>query len=71
MKKIEYSEYEENTSRDDSVKEVMAAASNILVFADNTEKSLRDKLTRKGFNEEAIEAAKKAGARKAGSHKEV
>lgn len=57
MKKIEYSEYDENTSRDDSVKEVMAAASNILVFADNTEKSLRDKLTRKGFNEEAIEAA--------------
>ena len=57
MKKIEYSEYEENTSRDDSVKEVMAAASNILVFADNTEKNLRDKLTRKGFNEEAIDAA--------------
>lgn len=57
MKKIEYSEYEENTSRDDSVKEVMAAASNILVFSDNTEKNLRDKLTRKGFNEEAIERA--------------
>ncbi len=57
MKKIEYSEYEENTSRDDSVKEVMAAASNILVFADNTEKNLRDKLIRKGFNEEAIDAA--------------
>lgn len=57
MKKIEYSEYEENTPRDDSVKEVIAAASNILVFADNTEKNLRDKLTRKGFNEEAIDAA--------------
>ena len=57
MKKIEYSEYDENTPRDDSVKEVIAAASNILVFADNTEKNLRDKLTRKGFNEEAIDAA--------------
>ncbi len=57
MKKIEYSEYEENTPRDESVKEVIAAASNILVFADNTEKNLRDKLTRKGFNEEAIDAA--------------
>ncbi|MBQ4117234.1 MAG: regulatory protein RecX [Clostridia bacterium] len=57
MKKIEYSDYEENTPRDESVKEVIAAASNILVFADNTEKNLRDKLTRKGFNEEAIDAA--------------
>ena len=57
MKKIEYSDYEENTPRDDSVKEVIAAASNILVFADNTEKNLRDKLTRKGFNDEAIDAA--------------
>ena len=57
MKKIEYSEYEENIPRDDSVKEVMAAATNILVFADNTEKNLRDKLIRKGFNEEAIDAA--------------
>ena len=28
-----------------------------VVFADNTEKNLRDKLTRKGFNEEAIDAA--------------
>lgn len=57
MKKIEYSDYEENAPRDESVKEVIAAASNILVFADNTEKNLRDKLTRKGFNEEAIDAA--------------
>ncbi len=57
MKKIEYNENADNISRDESVKEVMAAASNILVFADNTEKNLRDKLARKGFNEEAIEAA--------------
>ena len=35
---------------DKSVKDVIAAASNILVFADNTEKSLREKLEREGYS---------------------
>ena len=39
---------------DKSVKDVIAAASNILVFADNTEKSLREKLERRGFDEAVI-----------------
>lgn len=60
MKKIEYSDFADEVNeppKDQSVKEVMAAASNILVFADNTEKSLRDKLERKGFSKEAIDAS--------------
>lgn len=56
MKKIDYNT-DDNLPRDESVKEVMSAASNILVFADNTEKSLREKLLRKGFSEESINAA--------------
>ncbi len=42
---------------DKSVKDVIAAASNILVFADNTEKSLREKLERRGFDEAVIDSA--------------
>ena len=42
---------------DSSAKEVMTAASNIIAFADNTEKSLRDKLSKKGFSDELIENA--------------
>lgn len=42
---------------DSSVKDVIAAASNILVFADNTEKSLRDKLERRGFETDVIDSA--------------
>lgn len=56
MKKIDYNT-DDNLPCDESVKEVMSAASNILVFADNTEKSLREKLSRKGFSEESINAA--------------
>ena len=44
-------------NRDKAVSEVMNAASNILVFADNTEKSLREKLGRKGFDPELIDKA--------------
>ena len=44
-------------NRDKAVSEVMNAASNILVFADNTEKSLREKLTRKGFDPELVDKA--------------
>ena len=44
-------------NRDKAVSEVMNAASNILVFADNTEKSLREKLERKGFDPELIDKA--------------
>ena len=47
----------EDTSFDKSVNKVMESASNILIFADNTEKSLRIKLEKKGFDEEAINAA--------------
>ncbi len=51
--------------KNDPMSEVMSAASNIIVFADNTEKKLREKLVRKGFAEElvdcAIERLKKAG----------
>ena len=43
--------------KNDGVSEVMNAASNILVFADNTEKSLREKLSRKGFAPELIDKA--------------
>ena len=60
MKKIDISDFEpieDDIPRDESVKEVMAAASNILVFADNTEKNLRDKLSRKGFDGEVIDTA--------------
>lgn len=56
MKKIDYNT-DENLPRDESVKDVMSAASNILVFADNTEKGLREKLSRKGFSDESINAA--------------
>ena len=60
MKK--YDEFYENTSeecesKDERVKSVMAAASNILVFADNTEKSLREKLERRGFDGDTVSAA--------------
>ncbi|MBQ7968977.1 MAG: regulatory protein RecX [Clostridia bacterium] len=60
-------EFEKNKSepKKDGVSEVMNAASNILVFADNTEKSLREKLMRKGFAPElvdkAVERLKEAG----------
>ena len=57
MKKIENAENIVPSSRDEAVKQVMSAASNILVFADNTEKSLREKLERRGFDETAINAA--------------
>lgn len=57
MKRIDDIGKDEAMPRDESVKEVMAAATNILVFADNTEKNLRNKLERKGFNEEAIDSA--------------
>ena len=46
----------ENIS-DSSVKDVITAATNILVFADNTEKSLRDKLERRGFEGRVIDSA--------------
>jgi len=35
----------------------VAAASNILVFADNTEKKLREKLSARGFDGEVVDAA--------------
>ncbi len=47
----------ENESKNTELKDVMNSASNILVFADNTEKSLREKLSRKGYNDELIESA--------------
>ena len=47
----------DDTSFDKSVNKVMESASNILIFADNTEKSLRTKLERKGFEKEAIDNA--------------
>jgi regulatory protein len=52
-------DFEKNKSelKNDGVSEVMNAASNILVFADNTEKSLREKLSRKGFAPELIDKA--------------
>ncbi len=57
MKRIDDIDKDEPKPRDESVKEVMAAATNILVFADNTEKNLRNKLERKGFDEVAIDRA--------------
>ncbi len=50
-------EKKKERSSDSSVNKVMASASNILVFADNTEKNLRTKLERKGFDESSIDAA--------------
>ena len=47
----------EGDSKNTDLKDVMNSASNILVFADNTEKSLRDKLSRKGYSEELIDSA--------------
>ena len=56
---------DKNEPKNTGLKEVMNAASNILVFADNTEKNLRDKLLRKGYSEEliasAVEKLKEAG----------
>ncbi|MBR5314331.1 MAG: regulatory protein RecX [Clostridia bacterium] len=58
-------EKEKSKPKNESISEVMNAASNILVFADNTEKSLREKLSRKGFDPElvdkAVEKLKEAG----------
>ena len=62
------SDFEKNNKsepKNSGLSEVMKTASNILVFADNTEKSLRDKLERKGFSSElidkAVEKMKEAG----------
>ena len=41
----------------DPVSEVLAAASNIIVFADNTENKLREKLVKRGFDEALIDVA--------------
>lgn len=64
FKKTDISDFEENIEKDDykesknqGLKDVMASASNILVFADNTEKSLREKLARKGYDRELIDTA--------------
>ena len=57
MKK--YVEHEKNGDmpQNKDAKDIMTAASNILVFADNTEKSLREKLEKRGFEVEAINEA--------------
>ena len=39
------------------MKSIMSAASDILVFADNTEKSLREKLLRKGYDKKLVDSA--------------
>ena len=41
----------------DPVSEVLSAASNIIVFADNTENKLREKLVRRGFEERYVDIA--------------
>ena len=41
----------------DPVSEVLSAASNIIVFADNTENKLREKLVKRGFAEEYVDIA--------------
>ncbi len=45
------------SENDERMAEVMLAASNIIVFSDNTEKKLREKLFHKGFDEELIDYA--------------
>ena len=57
MKDYKDSENIESGFEDRSAKDIMTAASNILVFADNTEKSLRDKLRNRGFDDDAINEA--------------
>lgn len=41
----------------DELKEALSKAADILTFADNTEKKLREKLKRKGFEDETIDKA--------------
>lgn len=47
----------ENTEKKNPVSEVLAAASNIIVFADNTEKKLKEKLLKRGFYEKYVDIA--------------
>ena len=55
----------EKSDKKDPVSEVLSAASSIIVFADNTENKLREKLLKRGFEKEyvdvAIERLKSAG----------
>jgi regulatory protein len=61
----EFENTKECEPKNTGLKEVMSAASNILVFADNTEKNLREKLARKGYDkaliDSAVEKLKEAG----------
>ena len=50
-------ENENELPTEDEIKDAVAAATNIMVFADNTEKNLRDKLERKGFSEASVDVA--------------
>ena len=57
MKEYKNSENINDKTENKSAKDIMTAATNILVFADNTEKSLRDKLSNRGFDKETIDSA--------------
>lgn len=52
-----YGDTEGERPTDSAAKDVMAAATNILVFADNTEKSLREKLEKRGFDADTVDSA--------------
>ena len=43
--------------KNNPISEVLSAASNILVFADNTESKLREKLLKRGFADEHVDMA--------------